>query len=47
MALKPALLWIQMICFDIAVTKMWAESNQGDIEDPGESDTHTHTDGKR
>lgn len=27
------------MCFDIAVTKMWAESKQRDTEDPGESNT--------
>lgn len=40
MALKPALLEIQLMCFDIAVTKMQAESKQRDAEDPRESDTH-------
>lgn len=28
------------MCFDIAVTKMQAESKQRDTEHPGESDTH-------
>lgn len=39
------MLQIQLMCFDIAVTKMQTESKQRDSEDPGESDTHRH--GKR
>lgn len=39
MALKHALLGIQLMCFDIAVTKMQPESKQRDTEDPRESGT--------
>ncbi|TNN84488.1 hypothetical protein EYF80_005188 [Liparis tanakae] len=39
-ALKPARLGIQLMCFDITVTKMQAERKQRDSEDPRESDTH-------
>lgn len=36
---KPAVLWMRLMCFDIAVTELQLKAEQRDSEGPRESDT--------